>query len=400
MTPIPALFVYALTACGGLTSTVPDADEYLNNDSGTGIAIVGDLAINPGQIDFGFVEAGFSQDEVLSLTNVGDYLITMADFSIVGEGVFELTALSLGSQEYDVEEEVTLANGESVDLVVSFSPTDERSAFNGAVSFVSDISGSEYVEVTLAGTSIDADTGTTDTGNTGSGDITALPSSIDFGETDIGHSSDPIPVELTNDTDTNIAVTNFEFSDTIWSWNSDFNLPWIMEPGETVTASFIYSPSAEQVDHGSATIVTDDAGISGTVSLTGTGADLCDICAPQISVSAGYAIVDFLSLFGFPDQRNVMIQNTGDEPLEITEIYVNNDMQGGDFTISGWNPAGSPVTVDPYQSYSFDLSYTATTLAFDLPNSGADQNILHIMSNDPNNPDWGVELTGLGLAAN
>ncbi len=228
----------------------------------------------------------------------------------------------------------------------------------------------------------------------------AVPSAIDFGEQDIGNTSDPIPVELTNDSGTNIAITGFEFSDTIWGWNNDFNLPWIMEPGETVTASFTYSPTAEQADHGSATVVTDDAAISGEVTLVGTGADLCDICAPQIYVSVGYAIADFISLLGFPDQRNVMIQNTGDEPLEITEIYVNNDAQGGDFTISGWSAATAPVTVDPYQSYSFDVSYTATTIAFDLPNAGADMNILHIKSNDPNSPDWGVELTGLGFAAN
>ncbi|GEM_PF-1211395 len=402
MSPAPVLFALVLSGCGGLTSTVPSADEFLDGDSGTGISIVGDLAINPDAIDFGYVETDFSQDEVLSLTNVGDYLITVADFSIVGEGVFEITALSLGETEFSAGEEVTLSNGESIDLVITFSPTDERESFTGAVSFVSDIGGSEYIEVALTGTSIvvDTDTDTGGTTGTGSGEIVATPASIDFGETDIGNGSDPVPVELTNDTNTNIAITNFEFSDTIWSWNNDFNLPWIMEPGETVTASFIYMPTLEQVDHGTATVVTDEASITGTVNLTGTGADLCDICAPQIYVSAGYAIADFISLLGFADQRNVMIQNTGDEPLEITDIYVNNDALGGSFTITGWNKAASPITIDPYQSYSFDVSYLVAAgagIALDFPNVGTDQNVLHILSNDPNSPDWTVELSGAGL---
>lgn len=397
-TPL-TLLALALTACGGLTSTVPSADDYLDGDSGAGTSLLGDLAVSPDAIDFGYVGAGLAQDEVLRLTNIGDYLITVADFSVVGEGVFVVTTVRLGDQEISADEEVTLSNGDAIDVVVTFTPTEVRESWSGAISFVSDISGSEYVEIPLSGTSLEEDT---DTGNTGtaSGDISAVPTAIDFGEVDIGHDSDPVSVELTNDTTSNVAITQFTFSDTVWGWGGDFNLPWIMEPGETVTASFIYTPTAEQVDHGTATVVTDEPSIGGSVSLTGTGADLCDICAPQIYVSAGYAIADFISLLGFPDQRNVQLQNTGDEPLEISAIYVKNDAQGGDFTISGWSAASSPVTIEPYQSYSFDLSYTATTLAFDLPNGGADENILHILSNDPNSPDWTVELTGIGFAVN
>jgi hypothetical protein len=398
----PALIALVLTACGGLTSSVPSADDYLNADSGGDIALVGDLAVNPATVDFGYVEPEFSQSEVLKLTNVGDYLITLADFSVVGEGVFEITTVSLDSNAIDAADEVTLSNGESIEVVVTFTPTESRDSWSGAISFVTDISGSEYVEVPILGSSTVSDT-LTDTGGTSGtvdGTLIATPSSIEFPETDIGHDSDPIPVEFTNDTTSNVAIINVEFTDTVWGWNNDFNLPWIMEPGETVTASFIYTPTAETIDYGTATVVTDNASVFGTVSLTGTGADLCDICAPQIYVSAGYVIDDFFSLLGFPDQRNVIIQNTGDEPLEISDISVTNDPQGGEFTISGWNAAASPVVIDPYQSFSFDISYTATSIALDFPNTAADQNILHILSNDPSSPDWTIQLSGFGLAMN
>ncbi len=403
----PALLALPLAACGGLTSTVPSAEEYLDGDSGNGIAIVGDLAINPETINFGYVESGFSQDEILTLTNVGDYLLTVADFSVVGDGVFEITAVSLDDQAVSADEEITLSHSDSIELVVTFAPTEDSDAWAGAISFVSDISGSEYIEVAMQGTSIDTDTNTNT--DTITGEIDASPAAIDFGEVDIGHSSDPVYVDFTNNTASNVAITNFEFSDTIWDWNNDFNLPWIMQPGETVTAGFLYTPTAEQDDYGTATAVTDDTSISGTVNLTGTGADLCDICAPQIFVSAGYAIADFLSILNLPDQRSVMVQNTGDEPLEISQIYVNNDcdgvknpacIEGGEFLISGWNKAIAPVTLDPYQSYNFDISYGADTLAFDLPNPSSDVNILHILSNDPNSSDWGVELTGIGFGTN
>ncbi len=384
-----------LAACGGLTA-IPSADDYLDDDSGIGVALVGDLAINPESVDFGYVETGLTQDEVLKLTNTGDYLITMADFSIVGEGVFEVTALSLGDQSYEADDEITLSNGETLELVVTFAPVEVKESFTGAVSFVSDISGNEYVEVPLIGTSLDSDTTDTGTDTTVTGTLSVAPPAVDFGEVDIGHASDPYPVTITNDTSVNVAVTNFEFSDTIWSWGNDFNLPWIMEPGEAVDATLLYTPTAEQEDHGVATVVTDDAGIYGTVNLVGTGADLCDICSPVLYVSVGYAITDFFSLFGFPDQRNVVLQNTGDEPLDITAVYVKNDAIGGDFSVSGWSKAG--VTLMPYESFSIDVSYVSLEIAFDLPDPAGDKNILHILSNDPIQPDWTVELTGIGIA--
>ena len=37
-------------------------------------------------------------------------------------------------------------------------------------------------------------------------------------------------------------------------------------------------------------------------------------------------------------------------------------------------------------------------IAFDLPDPAGDKNILHILSNDPIQPDWTVELTGIGIA--
>ena len=50
------------------------------------------------------------------------------------------------------------------------------------------------------------------------------------------------------------------------------------------------------------------------------------------------------------------------------------------------NWGGSPVDLAPGDSERVKVTYTATDVALDVPNLPADQNTLHILSNDPARP--------------
>jgi hypothetical protein len=55
------------------------------------------------------------------------------------------------------------------------------------------------------------------------------------------------------------------------------------------------------------------------------------------------------------------------------------------------------VSLDPWQGTQVNVSYVATGTAFDLPYPTFDMNILHIISDAANEPDYAIELTGTGI---
>ena len=51
----------------------------------------------------------------------------------------------------------------------------------------------------------------------------------------------------------------------------------------------------------------------------------------------------------------------------------------------------------PTDGFAFDLTYTATGLCADLPLASFDQNVVHILSDDPSQSDYIIELSGIGI---
>jgi hypothetical protein len=137
------------------------------------------------------------------------------------------------------------------------------------------------------------------------------------------------------------------------------------------------------------------------ISLQGDGVDLCDICSPLIEVETGgdpYTIDDFFSVsaLNLADERTVTIENVGDEDLVVSNVSVTNDpiFTCGEFSVSGW---GSAETLRPSDTTSFTIAYLASGTCVEAANAGMDWNILHILSNDPSQGDWMIELGGAGI---
>jgi hypothetical protein len=97
--------------------------------------------------------------------------------------------------------------------------------------------------------------------------------------------------------------------------------------------------------------------------------------------------MNFLSLYNFPDEQLISIQNMSDVELNLSDAYIDNDSQGGDFVL-----AFSPVTLGPWETTSAAVSYTCPELCFEYPNAFSDTNILHIISDAMSEPDYQIEL--------
>jgi hypothetical protein len=89
----------------------------------------------------------------------------------------------------------------------------------------------------------------------------------------------------------------------------------------------------------------------------------------------------------------VTVSNNGDRPLNVNSVSIVNDsiMTCGNFTRT-W---GGPQTLPPGASLSINVIYRATSECFDYVDLDSDWNTMHIGSNDPADPDFTVELSGL-----
>ena len=76
-----------------------------------------------------------------------------------------------------------------------------------------------------------------------------------------------------------------------------------------------------------------------------------------------------------------------DVELDISDMYLSNDGQGGDFSVNF-----SPVVLGPWETTAATVSFVCPELCFEYPNAFSDTNILHIISNDPSESDHQIEL--------
>ena len=79
----------------------------------------------------------------------------------------------------------------------------------------------------------------------------------------------------------------------------------------------------------------------------------------------------------------------------VSDVYVNNDAFApcGEFSVSGF----SASTLAPGASTRFYITLRVSEVCLEVPNPGFDMNVVHILSNDPSQPDYVIEVGGAGL---
>lgn len=381
------MVVQLLFACVGL-DTLPEKPGS-NQDSGTGSGpvTVGGLQLSAAAVDFGEVELDHSATELLTVTNTG------------GDPVEVLGELS-GSTRFSVDSSLfSLDAGAEQVLSLSFTP-DMETEFSGELVLTSDAGDIANVPLSGVGAVGGAGTDTDPTGTGSAPDIAASDTSASFGSVDVGDSLSRT-LSIRNDGDADLHLDPASTTDSAFSVVGDFAGSVTLAAGTSRSLQVDFSPSAARSYSARLELESDDPDEPTlSIDLDGTGVESCSICAPLIDVDTGgdpYSIEDFFVLVGlWDDTRTIQVHNDGDEDLVISSVGVNNDFISpcGSFSLSGWS---SSETVSPGGSTSFEVSYSAVDTCIDLAQGSIDMNVLHIMSNDPGEPDYIISLGGTAL---
>ena len=358
------------------------------NASDTGSATFGELSISPSTMDFGYVEPGESATDSFVIQNLGNDPVALRGLGVVGSSAFNVTTAS--------QVPPALEKGDEVILNVVFSPSAYED-YEAALAIQTDMAGLEYIERPIVGTGL-LQSG--DSGSAPSAPLLATDNGIlDFGEVDIDQTATETLL-LQNVSSTDVMVQKIQFTESRFDWGSDISLPYLLKAGDSKELSMTFTPSAEKAYLGEAIILSDDpVQPELSVSLKGDGVDMCGVCAGIIQVNTGedpYSLTGFISLLGSEDSRTVSVTNIGDKTLKVSGINVMNDIlfPEGNFKITGFNP---PMSLEPYEVGTFNVVYSAKGTGAELAIPEMDSNVIHILSDDPWEPDYVISLSGVGI---
>jgi len=388
----PCIVFLCAAACGGPLPSKSDSDT----GGGAGPADViefGGVQILPAKFEFGPVEIGSESSETLVIDNDSPDAITVSNAFTEGTG------FSLGSAlSFPLE----LESGGIATGSVTFSPPG-LGPFSGKLSI--GIAGTVgYAEIPLKGSGIEEGTGTgSDTGSvTGSlGVLTPFPEDLAFGAIAVADTSWRT-LQLTNTGEADVLISRLTSSNTfVFQVEPDFTVPNVLSAGETKTVQVGFSPAELREYTGILDVDADVAEGGILIPMSGTGSDSsCDVCAPVLSVSTSSGTTDSLDLtppsgMGCTANGAVTLYNSGDMPLSVPSLELNNDLIStcGTFSYS-W---AGPLTLEPGTSGVIGVDFVATSTCMESTYPETDQNVMHIISNDPTTPDWVINLTGTAL---
>lgn len=220
-----------------------------------GDAAAPDIVVEPASIDFGAVLPGATGVATVSITNVGDDVLNLANLSLRGDAA-DVTWTNLSSP--------LVRPGASVDTVVTWAPFG-AGGLADALLVDSDDPDEARVAVPLAGA-------------VPVGDIAVDPARWDFGSLEVG-------AEAT----TTVTVSNVgegPLTISAWGWTAtDLDMeafegaPMVLGAGESTDVPVRYAPSGAGVDEGTLTVSSDDPDTPSTGAQlfgAGTEPDPCD----------------------------------------------------------------------------------------------------------------------------
>ena len=371
------------------TGSAP-VDTSEPDDGPTTGVVFGPIRIQPGSLTFDDTEVGSPTSEPWTVTNESSEPIALSNIFAEGTGFN-----NGGEDDFPVD----LNSGDILTGTVVFNPPAEG-AFSGLLKI--GVAGQEgYGELILRGNGIPEgsadDTGDADP----TGVLTPFPESIEFGTFAVGETAWRT-LQLTNTSSTDVLIERIDsLSPYVFESAPDFSVPLNLSSGQTQTVQVGFSP-LELLEYTAVLEIT--ANVEGgtlMVPLTGIGNDSgCTTCAPVINTYTSSGSTETLTMsppsgLGCTANGSISITNTGDLPLSLTDVYLNNDSIStcGEFTRT-WLGA---ETIEPGASTTVGVDYVASSPCIEGAYPGTDQNMLHILSSDPDRPDVAIQLEGDAL---
>lgn len=203
--------------------------------------------------------------------------------------------------------------------------------------------------------------------------ISATPNPMLFEDTYVGQFTQQLlTIENTGTSTldiTNVTTTDPAFIEAVTSFS--------IEPGETQSFIVRFQPIELGFIEGAVQIENNSAISTFEVPLSGTGIEP----NPSISVSPDPLVLPD-TYIGSDSQNNLFITNTGLATLTITDfVFSNSDF----FTYN--NP---PISLEPGETHDMVIKFAP----FEL---GLREGSVQFISNDPNNPTYEVQLSGMSI---
>lgn len=245
------------TTGGDLFVSGPSVNVPLSG-VGTTATASGQLTVTPASLNFGSVNVGSTATQALTISATGASVTVSADAASGSQ--FVPTGASLP---------FTIPAGQSSSFQVAFKPT-TSGAVSGALSFTSNASNGPNLQVPLTGTG---------TSITASGQLTIAPTSLNFGDVNVGSTGtqaltlSAIGASVTVSSD---ASSSSQFV------LSGATLPFTIPAGQNSSFNVAFKPSASGTVSGSLSFTSNASNSTTVESLTGIG------IAPQYSVSLSW----------------------------------------------------------------------------------------------------------------
>ena len=218
------------------------------------------------------------------------------------------------------------------------------------------------------------------------GQLTANPPIISFGEVSVGNSQTQSET-LTNSNGTSLSISQ------VWTSGSEFqlsgpSLPLTLASGQSATFNVTFTPTTGGSVVGALSVIaivssSQDPNINYnsplSIPLSGTGTTLPGL------LQASYSSISFGSVqVGNSSAQSETLNNSGDSSVNITQA----NLTGSAFSVNGLS---LPVTVIPGQSFTFNVVFAPNT-------AGSVTGSISVVSDASNSP-LTISLFGTGSSA-
>ena len=298
--------------------------------SGTGSSTGTTVNLFPTSLTFGNQSLDtVSAAKFVAVSNTGGANLVISSLNITGAAAADFS--------YNVNLPMTIGPGGSASLPVIFKPS-ALGLRSATLTFVDNGAGGPRT-VDLSGT------------GTGIPQFSVAPQSITFANQNVGTSSSPSSVVVTNTGTDNLVLSSlnvFGFGQAGDFAISAGALPITIAPGASTTINITFKPGAQGLRSSSLSIVDNAVGSPHTVALSGLGT------APQISVSPQSVIFGSQAVSSTSNPRVVMVANSGTGPMLISSVAISGS-NAGDFAVS---PGPLPITIQPGASIPVSLTFS------------------------------------------
>ena len=328
------------------------------------------VTLAPTSLSFGNQNVGTtSAAQVATLTNSGTAALTITSVSLSGANAGDFAQTNTCPLSPN-----TLAAGANCIISVTFTPS--ANGGRSASVTVSDNASGSPQSVALSGTGV-----------TPAPAVTLNPTSLSFGNQDVGTTSAAKSVTLTNSgtaalTISSIAVSGINAGDFAQT-NSCPLSPSTLAAGANCTMSVTFSPSATGSRSASVTISDNATGSPQTVALLGTGT----VSAPAMTLNPTSLSFGNQNVGTTSAAKTVTLTNSGTAALTITSISVTGT-NAGDFAQTNTCPI-SPSTLAAGANCTISVTFTPSA-------SGARSGAVSMSDNAAGSPQ-SVALSGTGV---